>query len=745
MKLIVPFLLVLYTSISVQGQRPLTTSQLVDQAEEFEKAGKYGKAGDNYEAAWRDKEKKTDWLYLAAENYNRARDYQKASKAYGKLMTLKISDAFLGLKYARALKQNGQSREAVAAFQSFINNYDGDGKPVLEEIVALEIQGCQMNSTPNPGYIINYAVGDLNTSSNEFAPILLSNDLLYFTSTQGNLARIYRSVKQGGRWSKGVVPENFPVITTGQYGYGTLTPDGGRFYFSICEPSTYLTPGNTRCEIFVIQRRGALWTSPVRLPENINLPGKTATHPFVVHDGDSELLYFSSNRPGGKGLMDLWFTSRNLNVESMSFSEPVNLGSEINTLGDEIAPFYDPNEKKLYYSSNGKITLGGYDIFITEGQRDDWNTPINPSIPINSSADDTHFFKLKDQPLGFLSSNRKSDKEKSSTRDDDLFEISFKSTQIYLQASVYKLENTQPVENGVIKVFEGEGATRKIIFNEDFIGGNYKLPLEAGKKYTVELESEGLVGASYEFTTDIPDQLIYGKDRFLEKITKIEPQISKATSPPSPIPTKEEPKTPPTPVIRNEITTPTPSPIPTKEEPKTPPTPVIRNEITTPTPSPIPTKEEPKTPPTPVIRNEIGNSSLQPSGSSGEQKEVSYYNGRAIISNYRPGELYIARGSSRGDQLLYQSSSPRYQGIYFKIQLLALNEPNLSSSVFNQVRTLGNLETEYLMDRNISRVLLGDYFSHSDASGALVIAKNMGFKDAYLVRYEDGTRFGRVN
>jgi len=717
--------LLLIVCTPLWGQKNLSTSQLIKQGEEYEKAGKFGQAGDNYEAAWRDKQKKTEWLYLAAENYNRARDYEKASRGYSKLINQKNSDAFLGLKYARALKQSGQYKEAIDAFKTFINAYTGDGKAVLEEIVALEIEGCQLSSIPNSAYEINFAGGDLNTSSNESAPILLSNDLLYFTSTQGDLARIYRSVKQGGRWSKGVVPENFPVITSGQYGFGTLTPDGGRFYFSICEPTLYLTAGNTRCEIFVIQRRGALWTSPVRLPEIINLPGKTATHPFVVHEGDKEILYFSSNRPGGKGLMDLWFTSRNLNVESMSFSEPVNLGGEINTLGDDISPFYDQSERKLYYSSNGKKTMGGQDIFIAEGSQEEWLSPFNPGAPLNSFADDTHFYKLKDQPIGFLSSNRKSDREKSSTRDDDLFEIKFISYQIFLQAGVYSLEDTEPVKKGSIRLYEWNDSGQKLLFTEPLVEGKYKLPLESGKKYRVELESDGLKGTSYEIQTNVPNLLIYGRDQFLEKIITTPPPVLKTEpiTPPVPQPEKETPKNSTPPVVKTEPTT----------------TPVTQPEKETPKIIPQPEKETPKISTPPVVKTEP----INPSPNI--QAENSYYNGRAIISNYRPGELYIARGISRADQLLYQSSSPRYQGIYFKIQLLALNQPNLNSSVFNQVRTLGQLETEFLIDRNISRVMIGDFFTQNEANGALMMVKNMGFKDAYLVRYEDGTRFGRVN
>jgi hypothetical protein len=121
------------------------------------------------------------------------------------------------------------------------------------------------------------------------------------------------------------------------------------------------------------------------------------------------------------------------------------------------------------------------------------------------------------------------------------------------------------------------------------------------------------------------------------------------------------------------------------------------------------------------------------------------YNGRPVVEGYIPGQLYIARGTSRGDQLIYRSTSPRYKGVYYKIQVTALAQPNLDIPLFDSIRSLGLLTDEYLIDRNLSRVLLGDFFNLQEASSILQQVWLGGFPEAYLVKYENGSRFGRVN
>lgn len=136
-----------------------------------------------------------------------------------------------------------------------------------------------------------------------------------------------------------------------------------RIYFTVCrsvENWGYLT---TRCEIYATRRVGNLWSAPERLDDKINQEGFTATQPFVVQDGNKEILYFASNRAGGQGGMDIWYTSRVISDNGFDFESPRNAGARINTAHNEITPFYDVSEEALYFSSDGHVGMGGLDIF----------------------------------------------------------------------------------------------------------------------------------------------------------------------------------------------------------------------------------------------------------------------------------------------------------------------------------------------------------------------------------------------
>lgn len=138
------------------------------------------------------------------------------------------------------------------------------------------------------------------------------------------------------------------------------------------------------------------------------------THCTVTPDGRD--LYFVSNRPGGYGGRDIY---RIVKLPNGSWSEPQNLGPEINTPQDEDSPFIAVDNKTLYYSSNSAKSMGGFDVFVTI--RDDlnnWSTPVNMGYPINSTGDDIFYTTTFDGQRGYLSSFRK-----NGNGEKDIYEI----------------------------------------------------------------------------------------------------------------------------------------------------------------------------------------------------------------------------------------------------------------------------------------------------------------------------------
>jgi len=177
--------------------------------------------------------------------------------------------------------------------------------------------------------------------------------------------------------------------------------------------------------IFCIRRTEAGWADPERLRPYINFEASTSMFPQVAQAEGVEYLFFSSDRVGGYGGLDLYVCERPLDSEELDFSFPQNLGRIVNTGADEVTPFYQADTKTLWFSSIGHPSLGGLDIFKTEKIDSAWSRPQNVGMPLNSPADD-YFFVLKKSGEGaFFSSNRRVGEIKTITTDDDIFELSW--------------------------------------------------------------------------------------------------------------------------------------------------------------------------------------------------------------------------------------------------------------------------------------------------------------------------------
>ena len=164
-----------------------------------------------------------------------------------------------------------------------------------------------------------------------------------------------------------------------------------------------------RCEVWWAPRQKRGWGKPQRLRGAVNLRDYTATQPAIGRLADSTLvLYFASDRPGGMGGMDLWYSI----VKNGVATEPVNLGPQVNSAADDITPFYDQPNHVLYFSSDRSGGHGGFDIYCAVGSRNTWQAAEPVCACLNSEQNDIYFtITQRDSatgiPLaGYLSSNR---------------------------------------------------------------------------------------------------------------------------------------------------------------------------------------------------------------------------------------------------------------------------------------------------------------------------------------------------
>ncbi len=634
-------------------------------AETYIEQGKFYEAAEEYRKAWTAKRSKLELIKQAAENYDRVNDYRKAADAYQYLQDNLAEFPGADLRYAMALKQDASYEKARGAFQRFIDGYTGTDKAVMQEIIATEIAGIDLAMSFTARDARNLEIlqpgVNINTDADEFAPLAISGDRLQFSSAMGGKARLYESVREGRSWGKGDDPTAFPVIQKGQYGNSSLSADGERLYFTICNDDAAWQGLDTRCEIFVTSRTESGWSAPERLPDFINAAGKNTTHPFVFQKDGLEYLFFSSNMQGSVGGMDIWYTVRPVTAKVSEFAMPVNLGRDVNSVGNEITPFFSVDEGTLYFASRGWASLGGYDIFKSAGFEKEWSRPMNLGIPVNTSADDFGYTAYPGGGAGFFVSNRVFG-SKTNTRNTDIFEFGIANREVILKADVVDKDSGQPLSNIVVSVYQQySDGVENLLTVKEFRSGEYSFAIGFNNTYRIEVNADGYKPDGYVFKSNNPSLSVYGQQLALQAIEVLVPIEEVVEEKPLKDPGKPEKQS------------------------------IVPKQ---------PTEET--------------------------------------------AESYTARGLTEPDVLEYSSRAPRHEGVYYKVQVAAIRTFSPDHSYFRRVNLSGgNWQTEFLTERKLTRALIGDFFTEAEGMSALTAVRK-SVPGAYLVKYENGVRVGKV-
>ncbi|MEO1257550.1 MAG: SPOR domain-containing protein [Bacteroidota bacterium] len=725
-------LLTLIFSSHILGQDKMSWKQHVKLAETLYGNGQFEDAAEHYQAAWKKKTKKKEYIYKAGECYFLVRDYRNAADSWQHVKNDFEDYPMIGLQYARSLKQNGDYEAASSELVNFLGQYQGADKAVVSEIVQNELRGCELAAQfavkgDDENIQIDYLSANINTPETEFAPMPFGDEALYFSSTMGKKAEIYRSIKSGNIWGKATPIENFPKLDD-HFCNGTLTPDASRFYFTICNDVESWGGRTSQCALYVSRRLGKAWTNPERLPDYLNEVNTTTTHPFVIHQDKTEILYFSSNRKGGIGGMDIWYTTREINSTANDFTLPINAGSKINTIGDEITPYYNKVDDAIYFASNGQVSIGGFDIFKSKGSKSRWAKAENVGRPINSSADDFFFVKTTSGKGGFLVSNRLHEMEKVTTTDEDIFEFTYQTREQrwVAKGEVYSKQTKEILNDVEVVLFEVDMAGESQFVDKIFSAtGMYEMEVEPAKRYKLEVKKDGHFPKTYEFDTrDYAEYDDFGAPIFLEPHyegyqeeaitsvknnvpqTNVSPTNKPATAAIPPAPKKNEREEP----VKTKPYDEKPDVVRTSEtvavaKPKTD-VPVKTTVPSTPPPA--------KTTPTEVVNPEASANGKTATGSG--------------VENPIP------------------SPSPSAGKTYYKIQIIALSNVNKKQSRFNLPKQMGELETEKVPNKGLYRVLIADYNSPAEAKNDLArIRKYRDFSDAFLVEYKDGQRIRDIH
>ncbi len=479
-------------------------------------------ASDKYEEIMTHEPEDVSTAYKLAESYRIARDYKKSEEWYRQVTEMDpVTFPQAYYWYGLMLKMNSRYEAAKKVFDDFRKGYKGDDAN-LKKWSQAESEGCdlalKLKSDPLPVNITHLS-NNVNSPYTDIAPMMWDDTTLLYASlptdtvividnekvVTDHYIKLYESTVKGRRdYEKSQVFDKFNL--PGQHtANGAFSPDKKRFYFTQC---TELKKGKIICAIQVSELKDSVWSEPVNIGEEINNPEFTTTHPHVAPAKKGfETLYFVSDRPEGKGGLDIW--SATYNIKKNTYTEPKNAGLKINTDRDEATPFFDAATGALYFSSNGQVNAGGYDIYKSEGNGTKWDDPANIGFPINSSADDMYFRVLDDGKMGYFVSNRPGIISiRSETCCDDIFTYeSVRIIHIAVMGFVYDRDDTThtPIEKATVGLAleSSEGILQNIQIGEDTILNHtpYFFSLNLEKEYRVTGSAEGYLSESDTFNT----------------------------------------------------------------------------------------------------------------------------------------------------------------------------------------------------------------------------------------------------
>lgn len=360
----------------------------------------------------------------------------------------------------------------------------------------------------------------VNTKFSEYVPVVNADEsVMYFTSrrpstTEGKMdidnkyfEDIYMSNFEGGEWKS---PKNIgsPINDDDHDACIGISPDAQRL-FIYRSKSARAASGN----ILMSTLDGNQWRKPKKLGSNIN--SKKGWESSMCLTPDGKRLYFSSDRPGGFGGVDIYFSELNSEGE---WGTPINVGSPINTPDNEDAPFMHFDGKTLFFSSDGHKTIGGYDIFTSTYQADSlkWTKPLNIGYPVSTADDDAYFVYSANGSKGYFSAHRK-----DSYGEKDIYVVhrpNADPNMIVLAGRVLDRETQEPIF-ATVTITNLE--TQKVIgvFNTNKLTGKYVLALNFGVNHSVAIQADGYIFNSEN--VNVPNnefKFQHNQDFYMDKV-----------------------------------------------------------------------------------------------------------------------------------------------------------------------------------------------------------------------------------
>lgn len=443
--------------------------------------------------------------YEMAETYRRLNYTQRAITSYANAVRYEYPDTLMFLRYAQMLHKDGKYELAQSMYERFLDFYP-------EDYLALTgMEGVRLAPVwiENPTRHKVRRMDLFNSNRGEFSPMLSQDGAtLYFTSSRedakGDTVSVITGMKNNdifmstkndkGEWQKPVAISS-EINTKLDEGTPSISPDGNYVYYTF-SPTSDSKPTTTK--IYYSLRGTGTLSAGQELVISARDTVSLFAHPAVSPAGD--YLYFVSDMPGGYGGKDIWRAG--ISGNTVLFTE--NLGSEINTPGDEMFP-YVRNDSTLYFSSDGHAGMGGLDLFeaIRNRSGDGWIVE-NMRYPMNSSADDFGITFESENERGFFSSNRGDGRGR-----DHIYAFEYPDVSVFVDGFAVDKED-QFIQGATITVIGDDGSQHTYTTKKD---GTYRFRAERGMNYLFMANAEGFLNMKKSlYTVPVEKDTLYYVD-----------------------------------------------------------------------------------------------------------------------------------------------------------------------------------------------------------------------------------------
>jgi outer membrane protein OmpA-like peptidoglycan-associated protein len=432
-------------------------------------------------------------VYHIAECYRLLNYPAKAEPAYKEVVE-KSNDKFplAQLRYAAVLAALQKYEDASANLQSFLQNYttqDENREAAVTAMAGLTFIQQQLAKNIDLYKVNKINNADVSQGANYASSF--NGTSVYFTSTRydslaktNNVNNIYQADYSFGA-VKNLVKLSTSSNTNEHQGAATFSADGTTMYFTKWQGKS----GSKNASIYMRTISNGTWSAPVAV-DGINAEGSNTQQPNLV----GNILYFSSDRPGGVGGYDLYQAT----IAGNKASNVTNLGNIINTKGDEQAPYYHQGAKQLIFSSNGKVGMGGFDLYSHVFSTD---VVENLGYPVNSVKDDIYFSSITNTK--HILDNAVISTDRAADCCLELYAVSKERLPKQISGLVKSCDDQSPIANATVNFVD---ANNKIIATQttDAIG-RYQFTLAEFEEMQATASLKGLEDGKINISVPVGD------------------------------------------------------------------------------------------------------------------------------------------------------------------------------------------------------------------------------------------------